>query len=124
MSDPRVFAIAGATLVALLIALWGHRRDRRRAVRSPLDLSGVDGRVVFFSDATCRRCDIVRAHLEALEATFTEIAYDTDPETHRSVGVTGVPLVVFRSESGVEERRFVGAVPKSRLALALGLGRS
>ena len=56
-------------------------------------------------------------------ATFTEIAYDSDPDTHRSVGVTGVPLVVIRSESGVEERRFVGAVPKSRLALALGLVR-
>jgi len=119
MSDPRFFVALGAVAVAGLVALWAHRRERRRAVRAPLDLTGVDGRVVFFSDAACTRCDIVRSHFEALSAEFVEIAYDRDPEAHRRIGVTGVPLVVIRDDEGAEVRRLAGVMPKARLAAVL-----
>lgn len=102
-----------------MVAWWARTAERRRAGRAPLDLQGIDGRVVFFSDATCTRCDIVRVHLESLGAEFVEIAYDRDPETHRRVGVTGVPLLVIRDADGREVRRFAGVMPKARLALAL-----
>ena len=123
MSDPRLLAAAAAIAVALMVAVWAHRGERRRAVRARLDLAGIDARVVFFSDVTCARCDIVRSHLEALDAEFTEIAYDREHEVHRRVGVTGVPLVVIRDATGAEVRRFAGAMTKARLALALGRER-
>jgi predicted DsbA family dithiol-disulfide isomerase len=119
MTDPRVLVTVCALVAAFAFAFWAHRRDRRRAVRAPLDLGGVDGRVLFFSDAACTRCDIVRSHLEALGATFTEIAYDREPDAHRRIGITAVPLVVVRDESGAEVRRFAGVMPKARLALAI-----
>ena len=123
MSDPRIIAVAVALVIALGVAAWARRRERRRAVSAPLDLSGLRGRVLFFSDATCTRCDIVRAHLDGLGAEYTEIAYDRDPDTHRRVGVTGVPLVEVRDDDGNEVRRFAGAMPRTRLAMALGLHR-
>jgi hypothetical protein len=123
MSDPRLLVAVGAIVFALLVAVWAHRGERRRAVRSRLDLEGIDGRIVFFSDVTRTRCDIVRAHLEALEVEFTEVAYDREPEVHRRVGVTGVPLVVIRDADGAEIRRFAGVMPQARLAIALGRDR-
>lgn len=120
MTDPRFLAAIGALAIAVAVAFAAHRRERRRAIRARLDLDGVDGRVIFFSDVTCTRCDIVRSHLEALDAEFTEIAYDREPEVHRRVGVTGVPLVVIRDSAGAEVRRFAGVMPKARLAFALG----
>jgi predicted DsbA family dithiol-disulfide isomerase len=120
MSDPRLLAAIGAVAVALVVAFMANRRERRRAIHAPLDLGGVEGRIVFFSDATCTRCDIVRAHLETIGGDFTEIAYDREPEAHRRIGVTGVPLVVIRDERGIEVRRFAGVMPRARLARALG----
>ena len=120
MSDPRLVVVVAAIAVAVLVALTAHRRERRRAIRARLDLGGLEGRVIFFSDATCARCDIVRSHLEALAVEFTEIAYDREPEVHRRVGVTGVPLVVVRDAAGTEVRRFAGVMPKARLAVAIG----
>lgn len=122
MSDlaVRLLVGGGAVVVAAAIALWAHRGERRRALRVPLDLSGIDGSVVFFSDVTCTRCDIVRVHLESLGVEFTEVAYDQDPETHRRAGVTAVPLVVVRDDDGGEVRRLAGVMPKARLAMALG----
>lgn len=117
----QLIVVAVAVAVAMLIAVIAHRAERRRATRAPLDLSGIDGSVLFFSDITCTRCDIVRAHLEGLEAEFTEIAYDRDPDLHRRVGVTGVPLVVVRDDGGSEVVRFGGVMSKSRLAAGLKL---
>jgi predicted DsbA family dithiol-disulfide isomerase len=120
MGDPRFVALAAAVMVALAVAWWARRRDRRGAIRARLDLTGIEGRVVFFSDATCARCDVVRARLEAIGVPFTEIGYDRDPEVHRQVGVTAVPLVVVRDATGAEERRFAGVVPRARLAAVIG----
>lgn len=117
---PGVIAAVAALAGALGVAWWARTAERRRAGRVSLDLEGIEGRVVFFSDANCTRCDIVRAHLESLDAEYVEIAYDRDPETHRRVGVTGVPVVVIRDADGREVRRFAGVMPKSRLAIALG----
>lgn len=117
--DERLLLIGGALAIAVGLAHLARGRERRRAASAPLNLAGIDGRVVFFSDAVCARCDIVRVHLEALGADFTEIAYDEHPDLHRQVGVTGVPLVVIRDEAGAEVRRFAGVAPKARLAAAL-----
>lgn len=116
----RLVLIAVVVAAATGVASWARRRERRRALRAPLDLTDLDGDILFFSDAVCSRCDVMRARLVALGVEFHEIAYDRDPETHRRVGVTGVPLVVVRDATGVEVRRFAGVPGRARLALALG----
>ena len=78
-----------------------------------------DGREVLLTHA-----GVTRPQLDALGVDFTEVAYDREPDVHRRVGVTGVPLLVIRDETGQEVRRFAGVMPKARLALALVRGGS
>lgn len=122
MSDlaVRLLVVGGAAAVALGVALFAKRAERRRARRAPLDLSGIEGRVLFFTDAACRRCDVMRRRLEEAGAPFTEVRYDREPELHRRVGITGVPLVVVRDEEGNETARLAGVVSRRRLNRAVG----
>lgn len=119
----RLVVMGVAVGAAVGVASWARRRERRRALRAPLDLTGLDGEVLFFSDAMCSRCDVMRDRLVALGVEFHEIAYDRDPATHRRVGITGVPLVVVRDGTGREVRRFAGVPGRARLALAFGSRR-
>lgn len=117
----RALIVAAILVAALAVAFVARHREQRRARRSPLDLRGLSGTVVFFSDTACFRCRIVRSRLDAVGVEYTEVAYDREPEVHRRVGVIGVPLVVIRDEAGSEVRRFAGVVSKARLAAGLRL---
>jgi glutaredoxin len=105
---------AGLIAVALGVALVARRAERRTAVRSPLNLAGVEGRVVLLSDAACPGCADLRRLLDAAGVPFTEVAYDTDPEFARSIGVVAVPLVVVRGPDGQEAGRIGGRVSPRR----------
>lgn len=115
-------------LVVLLVvgggfaaALAARAIERRRVGSTSLDLAGLTEGVLFFSDSACRRCDIVRDRLDDVDAAYVEIRYDEQPETHRRVGVTGVPLVVIRE--GDEVTRLAGVVSRRRLARAVASSR-
>jgi len=106
---------AGVALVAAAIAWMAWRAERRRAVTSALVIDGIDGRILFFSDAACVRCDEARAVLESVGEPFTEVAYDSEPDRLRAAGVKAVPLVVVRRTDGAEVGRIAGKVSTSRL---------
>jgi len=114
---------AGAVLAAIAVMsavafAWGaNRAVRHRAVRAPLDLSGVTGRIVFFSDVACRRCPGVREALSGVE--FEEIRYGDDPERFRATGAPAVPLVVVRGADGAEVGRIAGEVRERELRALL-----
>jgi len=116
---------SGAVLAALAVAsalgvaLSANRWARRRAERAPLRLDRVEGRVVFFSDAACRRCPPARQVLDEAGVAFEEVAYDQDPDRFRAIGAPAVPLVVVRGVDGAEVGRIVGAVRSRDLGALL-----
>jgi len=118
MSDltVKVVAAAGAAVVALGVAGIARARERRSAAAAPLDLAGFSGRLLFFSDAGCRRCDQARAVLTAAGVPFTEAAFDREPERLRAAGVTAVPLLVGRDPAGGEVGRIAGRLGRRSLA--------
>ncbi len=121
MSEPWVRAvvtIAGVGVV-LLVAYLGRRRERRDAAGTPLRLDGIQGRVLFFTDAACARCDLVRDRLDSLGAAFAEIAYNHEPDLHLAIGVTGVPLLVVRDGAGAVVDRVAGVASERRIRRAL-----
>jgi hypothetical protein len=71
-----------------------------RAVPSRIDLSGLPGSILLFTEGSCLSCDRVRKMLEGAGAAFDEIAYESEPGLHRSAGVTAVPLLVVRDGTG------------------------
>jgi len=117
MADPVVRVVIGvaAAGAAVGFALVAWRAERRRALRVPLSLSGIDGRVVLFSDAGCARCDQARRALETIGKPYEEIAYDEQPGLVTAAGVEGVPLIVVRRPDGSEAGRMAGKVTPRRL---------
>lgn len=109
MPDGVVFA-ALAVITALGFAYGANRWVRRRAETARLDLSGITGRVVFFSDAVCRKCPDAREALVAGGVDFEEIRYGDDPARFRATGAPAVPLVVVRDAQGEEVGRIAGEV--------------
>lgn len=109
MPDGVVFAVI-AVLTALGFAYGANLWTRRRAETARLDLSGIAGRVVFFSDAACRKCPDARKALVAGGVDFEEIRYDDDPARFRATGTPAVPLVVVRASDGAEVGRIAGEV--------------
>lgn len=118
MSDltVKVMVAVGTAAVGLGVAGAARVRERRRAASAPLDLAGFSGGLLFFSDAGCRRCDQARAILEGSGVTFTEAAFDREPERLRAAGVTAVPLLVGRSADGREVGRIAGKLDRRSLA--------
>jgi hypothetical protein len=102
-----------AVLSALAFAWGANRLIRHRAETASLDLSGVEGQIVFFSDSACRRCPGVREALSGLEVE--EIRYGDDPDRFRATGAPAVPLVVIRDADGVEVGRIAGEVRSRQL---------
>ena len=115
----RVVIVAVAVGIVLGGAWLGRNRQRRHVTRSPLRLDGIEGRVLFFTDVACRRCDLVRDRLETLEAVFSEIAFNHEPDLHRAIGVTGVPLLVVRDGFGTVVDRVAGVASVRRIRRAL-----
>lgn len=115
----RALLTAAALGVVLGVAYLGRRRERRAAAITQLRLDGVQGRMLFFTDAACKRCDLVRDRLESLGATFVEIAYNHEPDLQRAIGVTGVPLLIVRDGAGTIVDRIAGAASVRRIRRAL-----
>jgi len=114
---------AAAVGVVLGVAHLGHRRERRNATTSQLRLDDVEGSVLFFSDAACRRCDVMRDRLESIGADFVEIAFNHEPDLQTAIGVTGVPLLVIRDQSGTIVRRIAGVASAKRIGRLLARSR-
>lgn len=114
---------AVAVGVVLGVAHLGHRRERRNAMTSQLRLDDVEGAVLFFSDVACKRCDLVRDRLESIGADFVEIAFNHEPDLQRAVGVTGVPLLVIRDDTGTIVERIAGVASARRIGRALARSR-
>jgi len=117
VDSPLIRLLIGVVVVAAAggfawIARW---RDRDRRARVALNLEGIAGRVLLFSDSACARCDEARAALETAGAAFAEVAHDTDPEVMRAAGVVAVPLIVARRADGTEAGRIAGKVSPRRL---------
>jgi hypothetical protein len=109
-----IFA-ALSVAMAVAFAFGATRWTRRRAETAVLDLSGIAGRVVFFSDEACRRCPAARDALSAAGVEFEEIRYGDDPQRFRATGAKAVPLVVVRTPDLVEVGRIVGEVRPGEL---------
>ena len=108
--------VAGA---GLAVALLAPRWSARRAERTPLDLSGIDGRLVLFTSRACRRCDAVRDLVSETGVGFTEVCYEDDEARFTAVGVGAVPLLVARDERGAVVGRLAGAAKPRRLRALL-----
>ena len=123
MSDGLVRALAAVVAVGVVLGVGylGRRRERRAAMATRLRLDGIKERVLFFTDSACKRCDLVRGRLESFGAAFAEISYDHEPELHRMIGVTGVPLLVVRNDAGTIVDRIAGVASVRRLRRALGV---
>jgi len=119
MSEPalRAVLVAAALVVVIGAVVVGRWWQRHRAGRIPLDLSGVEGRVIFFSDTACVRCDAVRDLLTALDSEFTEIAHGGG--RFGEIGVDAVPLLVVRDDDGTVTAQIGGVPSSARLRRAL-----
>lgn len=117
----RALIVGVAVGIVIVGAHLGRIRERRRAALTLLDVDGLEGRVLFFTDAACRRCDVVRGRLESIDAVFEEIAFGHEPDLQRSVGVTAVPLLVVRDNSGAIVDRVAGVASVRRIRRALSL---
>ncbi len=118
VSAPVIATVAVAVVVPGVAYLW-RLRERHNAFVTRLRLDGIEGLVLFFTDAACKRCDLVRQRLESLGASFIEIAYNREPDLHRTIGVTGVPLLVVRDDTGAVLERVAGLASERRIRRAL-----
>lgn len=109
-----IFA-AVSVVMAVAFAFGATRWTRSRADRATLVLSGIAGRVVFFSDEACRKCTAARDALIASAVNFEEIRYGDDPARFRATGAPAVPMVVVRDPDGTEVGRIAGEVRESEL---------
>ncbi len=116
----RVLVVAAITAAALAIAFAAPRLSARRAERSPLDLRGIDGGIILFTDRSCQRCRRVRAMLADLGIDPVEYAYEDHPGDWDRVGVSAVPLLVIRGADGTVTGTIAGLPSRRRLRRAVG----
>lgn len=90
----RLALLAGALLVAGLVAFATRRRDRM-PVRL-MDHVSLDDGVYLFSSGTCSTCTRAREDLDRLlgPGRFTELVWGVDATAFHSVGVDAVPSVL------------------------------
>jgi hypothetical protein len=122
MSEPalRAVLVVAALAVVAGAVVVGRWLQRRRAGRLTLDLTGIEGRVILFSDTACARCDAVRDLLTDLGADFIEIAHGEG--RFGEIGVDAVPLVVVRGRDGAVTAQIGGVPGSARLRRALRSG--
>jgi glutaredoxin len=115
----RLLVVAAVAVLALVVARAAWWLPAWRAARRPIDLGGVEGRVVLFTDRRCTRCDTVRDMLTAAGVEFVEVRPDDDPDRWARTGVEAVPLLVVRDASGGVTGRIGGVPRRSRLGRLL-----
>ncbi|MCJ7725050.1 MAG: hypothetical protein MUP76_01485 [Acidimicrobiia bacterium] len=122
----RLILVGSVASGAVLIAAAAFLRQRLaadRAAARPVDLAGIVGSVLFFSEASCRSCDSARARLQDFGVEFTEIRFEERPDAHLSAGVESVPLIVVRADDGSVVGQIVGNPSRRRLyRLIRGVG--
>lgn len=101
--------------VVVATAIVARRMERRRAVRTPLDLASIEESVVFFTDRACLRCGLVRDRLIDGRIPHREVDSESHPELFGRGAVEGVPLLVFRDPAGFEVARIAGVPSERRL---------
>jgi hypothetical protein len=110
----RVALVAGALVIAGVIAMITHRRaiEGVRVVR----VTHLDPGVYFFSSASCSTCEQARAKLDSAlgGSGYTEFAWEQHPETFAEYGVDQVPAVMMVDDA----RR--GRISFGQPELALG----
>lgn len=115
MDDPLVRLIVAAAIVSVGVgwSLAARAGARRRSRTTPLDLTPFAAAVVFFTDAACRSCAAARRVLDEAGVGYDEVDFGHEPDVVRRVGVTAVPLIVVRDDTGAEAGRIAG-VPTGR----------
>jgi hypothetical protein len=111
----RLLLVGGITLAAAAAAYAANRLRAARAAAAPVDVSGFEGRILLFTERSCRSCPVVRTMLEEAGAGFEEVRYEDRPEDHRRAGVGAVPLLVARDASGAVIGRIAGRPSKRAL---------
>jgi hypothetical protein len=115
----RVLVVGGIAVLALLAAWVAWWLPAWRAGRGHLDLSGVEGRILLFTDRRCTRCGTVRDMLAASGEEFEEIRFDDDPGLWAQIGVEAVPLLVVRDAAGRVTGKIAGVPRRARLQRVL-----
>ena len=115
----RALVIGGAVAAAAIAVRIGSALQNRKARATALDLSDIDGRLVLLTERSCSNCDEVRRLLEDRDVVFSEVAYEDDSARMERIGVTDVPLLVARDDSGVEVGRIAGLPRRRALARLL-----
>jgi len=111
----RLVLVGGIAAAAAAAGYAAGRLRARRAASAPVDVSGLDGRLLLFTERSCASCTVVRSMLAEAGAGFDEIRYEESPEAHRRSGVTSVPLLVARDAGGVVVARIAGRPSKRAL---------
>ncbi|NQV07248.1 hypothetical protein HQ535_11920 [bacterium] len=121
MADPvvRALVVGGIVAAALLAAYLIPRVTAGRAVQIPIDLSGIDDRVILFTSSDCSTCDRAREVIEAAGVEYREIRHSDDPALFDATGVAAVPLLVIRGDRGAIIGRIGGVPTTQRLRRAL-----
>lgn len=121
MGEPalRALLVAAVVIAGLLVVIGSRVGERLRVRRAPLRLNDIEGRILFFSASHCSRCDSVRSVLDRLRLQYREVAHEEAPGVQERVGVSSVPLVVVRDETGAEVARFAGRISARRLRRAV-----
>jgi hypothetical protein len=111
----RLVLVGGIAAAAAAAGYGANRLRARRAASAPVDVSGLAGRLLLFTEHYCASCTAVRSMLEEAGAGFEEIRYEESPEMHRRAGVASVPLLVARDAGGVVTGRIAGRASKRAL---------
>lgn len=96
----RVALVAGALVVAGLVAVWQRWRTRL-PVRDLVHVS-LDEGVYFFSSESCPTCGRAREKLDAAlgEEGYVEVAWEQDPAMYSTLGIDAVPAVLIVRHDG------------------------
>jgi glutaredoxin len=102
MSEPlvRVILVVGIVLAAAAIARIAFILRAHRAAAARVDVSGLTGRVILFTESSCPTCTAARSALEASGVPYEEVSYSERPDELRAAGVEAVPLIVVRDPAG------------------------
>jgi hypothetical protein len=112
----RLLVVGGVAALAALVAGLAQFRARRRRIPD-IDVTGFEGRILFFTERSCLSCDTVRALLAPFEVA--EYRYEDDPQRLAGAGIAAVPVVVIRDGAGVVVDRIAGVPSMRRLVAGL-----
>ncbi len=103
----RVAVVGAALLVSGAIVVWMRRRAALR-MEHPVDATGFEPGVYFFSSPSCSSCASARRKLEArLGDDYVELSWEESPEVFTDLQIDRVPAVMIVRSHGTA-RLFAG----------------